>query len=257
MAVEAERGCGYRVVHGLYITSGPLSFTCDRLPIPTNLCSICGNFIREFQGVQSFNPKKLLGKHEEEKYKINSKCTDPLTCKACYPPEPQFIPNPDEELTVNVKHFLMWVGRSYYTKGSFMEEASVMGISKRIPANGIPDGMVVGKSWVFLAMRNIMDDNVVLVDGLRRKAHGIFMVFKAKRLEYLIWESEATPEYIKHLEGMGLTPVVIPDGDEDHAPRKKKRVPNPFALDQMIQDYLPVDYPHEDIEKFFHEEDLT
>ncbi len=128
-----------------------------------------------------------------------------------------------------------------------------MGVSKKIAATGIPDGMLPNKSWIYLAMRNICSDTITEIDGTRRKAHGIFMVFKVNALEYLIWESEATPKYIKHLEDLGLTPVVIPDGDEDHAPKKKKRAGNPFAMQSMMEDMMPVDYPHEDINKFFEE----
>jgi hypothetical protein len=225
------------------------------------LCETCGNFIREFQGVQSFNPKKLLGDHplyDDDVTGDVTICTDPKSCMACFPPEPTIDLDRDLQ-PQEVKHFMMWVGRSYYTKDSFTEEANIQGISKRISANGIPDGMIPEKSLVYLAMRNIMDSNIVEIDGQRRKAHGIFMVFRIQKLEYLIWESEATPDYIKHLEDLGLTPVIIPDGDEDHAPKKKKRAPNPFAMDKMIEDLLPVDYPHEELDKFFvdDEEELT
>lgn len=254
MAVEKRRGCGFRVVHGLYITSGPLSFTCDRLPIPTNLCKCCGNFVREFQGVQSFKPLELLGNHGVcemcEKFPrdgihecSHTNCTDPLTCMACFP-----RPAPEE-----TKDFMMWVGRSYYTKDTFTAEAALLGVSKRIASNGVPIGMVPNQSWIFLAMRNIMDDDIVMVDGQKKRAHGIFMVFRIQKLEYLIWESEATDEYVEHLEDLGLSPVIIPDGDEDHTPKKKRPDTNVFAVEKMLEDAMPVQYPHHNINEFFEE----
>lgn len=45
--------------------------------------------------------------------------------------------------------FLMFVGRCYYTVESFVEEAKRLGVSKRVA--GIPDGMKLGESRVFLA----------------------------------------------------------------------------------------------------------
>jgi len=49
------------------------------------------------------------------------------------------------------------------------------------------------------------------------KALGIFCAFIPKRVEKLIWESQATPEELEKLEKRGITPVLIPDGDADHA----------------------------------------
>ncbi|GAI85408.1 unnamed protein product, partial [marine sediment metagenome] len=48
------------------------------------------------------------------------------------------------------------------------------------------------------------------------KKLGIFCAFIPKRVEKLIWESQATPEELEKLEKRGITPVPIPDGDQDH-----------------------------------------
>ena len=48
-----------------------------------------------------------------------------------------------------VSDFLMFVGSSFYTVASFVEEARRLGVSKRIAT--IPDGMNMGQSRVFLA----------------------------------------------------------------------------------------------------------
>jgi len=49
------------------------------------------------------------------------------------------------------------------------------------------------------------------------KALGIFCAFIPKRVEKLIWKNQATPEELEKLEKRGITPVIIPDGDSDHA----------------------------------------
>lgn len=46
--------------------------------------------------------------------------------------------------------FKMWVGKQYYTLGSFIEEAMKQGVSKRIPASMIPE-ITPGESRLFLA----------------------------------------------------------------------------------------------------------
>jgi len=52
----------------------------------------------------------------------------------------------------------------------------------------------------------------------------IFYAFKPTRIEKLIWESEATEENLKKLEEQGITPVIVPDGDEAHSPNPRRKV---------------------------------
>jgi len=49
------------------------------------------------------------------------------------------------------------------------------------------------------------------------KALGIFCAFIPKRVEKLIWEKDATPKELEKLEHRGISPIIIPDGDADHA----------------------------------------
>jgi len=46
---------------------------------------------------------------------------------------------------------LMWVGKDYYTVGSFIEEARAHGVNKRIPSTGEPPLIVPGVTRLFLA----------------------------------------------------------------------------------------------------------
>jgi len=49
---------------------------------------------------------------------------------------------------------IMWVGSDNYTVSSFIEEVKRMGVSKRIPKNSIPEGIVPGVSRLFIKHRN-------------------------------------------------------------------------------------------------------
>jgi hypothetical protein len=51
----------------------------------------------------------------------------------------------------NVPSVLMCVGRKYYKLYQIINEAYNAGVSKRIPANTIPEGLEVGVSKIFLA----------------------------------------------------------------------------------------------------------
>ena len=53
---------------------------------------------------------------------------------------------------------------------------------------------------------------------------GVFYAFRPQSLELLIWESEAKPEYLEDLAKRNITPIVIPDGDEDHHPDTKTKM---------------------------------
>jgi hypothetical protein len=67
-----------------------------------------------------------------------------------------------------VPSILMTVGRKFYKLHEYIDEASNMGISKRIPITGIPEGMVPGLSKIFLAhpdaIVKVTDPNYSLTD---------------------------------------------------------------------------------------------
>lgn len=48
---------------------------------------------------------------------------------------------------------IMWVGEEHYTVSSFIEEATKIGVSKRIPKNSIPEGIVLNRSRLFIKHR--------------------------------------------------------------------------------------------------------
>jgi hypothetical protein len=48
---------------------------------------------------------------------------------------------------------IMWIGEDNYSVSEFIEEAKTMGVSKRIPANSIPEGIVPGRSRLLIKHR--------------------------------------------------------------------------------------------------------
>ncbi|MGQ9545955.1 MAG: hypothetical protein ACUVTR_02150 [Dehalococcoidia bacterium] len=214
-AVEVIRGCGYRRVGGLYLCGEYISVPCDRLPYPLDVCPVCGGGIRVSRAFTKINPLSLFGYHQP--------CRDRFPyCFVCEPKdEPAFI---------------MGVGARFYkTPGDFMKEASQLGVSKRIPF--IPKELKLGKTIVYLAhpkacqvkessaLQQAMailnaaettQPRLVETETVEYKL-GIFSAFIPQRVEKLIWEKDATPEELEKLKKRGVTPVIIEDGDLDHA----------------------------------------
>ncbi|GAI99905.1 unnamed protein product [marine sediment metagenome] len=131
--------------------------------------------------------------------------------------------------------FIMGVGAGYYkTPEVFLDEATSMGISKRIPF--IPKGLELGKTVIYLAHPKACEVKVTsalqramgileeartkqprLMEAERNeKKLGIFCAFIPKRVEKLIWESEFTEENIEKHKKRGIELVPVPDNDPDH-----------------------------------------
>jgi hypothetical protein len=130
----------------------------------------------------------------------------------------------EKEVEVTNRYGFMWVGKEY-TPASFGKEAAEMGVSKRI--HKLPKGLVLGKTWIMLAHREVpIYKGHFGENGLAKQEPefkpAIFYGFQPTRIEKLIWKSQATPKRLKRLQNKGITPVIIPDGDEDHMGGKKK-----------------------------------
>jgi len=127
----------------------------------------------------------------------------------------------------------MMVGKKYYSPRSFIEEATTMGISKRIPF--IPKKLVLGESVIYLAHPEavevrespVMQQAMAIIAGSAeqtklleaeavKKALGIFAAFRPQRVETLIREDELSDKKRKELEKRGITPIPVPRGDIDH-----------------------------------------
>jgi len=196
MAIEVERGCGFRKVGGLYLCGEGHGMQCDRLPFELKLCPTCGSGVKFSRGFQWLNWGKYASIHHD--------CKDVIgTCPVC---RPDTQPQP---------YGLLWVGEEFYTPANFIAEALKMGISRRIPA--IPRNLKLGETWVLFAHiracgERASDEPPFAIEPI----HGVFYAFRPQRIELLIWESEAVPEYLMELAKKNITPIVIPDGDPDH-----------------------------------------
>lgn len=228
MAVEPVRGCGYRKVGGMYLCGEYTSMPCDRLPLPLTTCPVCGQGIKVSRGFTEVNPYRLWGPHDysdrDDKSGIYiQKCNDRL--RPCHVCDPQDQPA-----------YIMLVGAgNYKTPESFLDEADGMGISKRIPF--IPKELKLGSTVVYLThpqaceikVHPVLQQAMAIVEEAQtmkprlletekvERVMGIFCAFIPKRIEKLIWESEATPEELEKLRKRNITPVIVPDGDKDHA----------------------------------------
>ena len=215
MPIEPKRGCGYRKVGGLYLVGSGIALPCDGLPLELKKCHVCGfevPFTRGFMWLR----KAYVAYYSKEKHEneYGGKCTCHPGCPICHP-----------EANDLKEYGLMWVGESFYkTPEEFVEEAEKMGVCKRIPV--IPAKLQIGKTWVLLAHRKVpfYRKNFGPLNTEPEYKPAIFYAFKPTRIEKLIWESEATEENLKKLEEQGITPVIVPDGDEAHSPNPRKRV---------------------------------
>jgi hypothetical protein len=185
------------------------------MPFPLTVCPVCGQGIEVGRGFTKINPYQLWGIHEE--------CEDDF--------RPCFLCDPQDEPA-----YIMRVGEKFYkTPEAYLKESLSMGISKRIPF--IPRDLELGRTVIYLAhpracevkvaaaVQQVMtilegeetqQPKLVETDRVEKKL-GIFAAFIPKRVEKLIWESEVFPEYLEKLEKRGITPVIVPNEDKDHA----------------------------------------
>ncbi len=223
MAVEAKRVYGYRQVHGLYLVGGILSAPCDRLPLPLEVCPVCGSGIKVSRVFTKINAAKIWGPHDKHtvSYKALDKSIVVTTDDNCRDTiRPCFVCDPKDEVGFIM---LIWE-KNYSTPADFIKEGVALGVSKRIPF--IPKELELGKTVVFFAHHKACVDN-----GLKLGTDGqviafiyktgIFAAFIPQKVEGLYWESELKgkkgKKLLEKLEKRGITPVSIPDGDKDHA----------------------------------------
>lgn len=209
MAFEQKRGCGYRKVGGLYLVSGGIGVSCDRLPILLDVCPCCSNGFKQTRGWTWVDVALLTGG-------VHKDCKDDFTCPLCM------------ATSEMGKAGLLWIGEKFYkTPQDFDREGVEMGISRRIKA--IPRGFKVGETWVLLAHPKTVVTWVDFTEAELAKEQGelvprqkkvlkpgIFKVWRPQRIEKLVLESQRESDEVKELIEKGITPVFIPDDDKDH-----------------------------------------
>ena len=215
MAIEEKRGCGYRKVGGTYLIGGKVFASCDRLPFELCQCPTCFQGYTFTRGITKLDAMAFFGVHS------------PCHCFGCN------VCTPNEGVS-----FIMWLGKSHYpTIEAFLAEAFRLGVSRRIAH--IPKDLELGKSVVYLAHPEAVavgrapqsqgqfvengDDfdyqpRMLETEPKPEIRPGIFASFVPTLIERLIWEHKVTDEILKAWRERGITPVVIPDGEVDHAP---------------------------------------
>jgi hypothetical protein len=190
---RTPRGCGFRKAGGLYLCGHGVSRECDRGFLIIKACPVCGERPRFTRGIAKIDFVQLFGEHKPPL----GQCKDPPNCVVCHPRS-------------DMNHYLMWVGRDY-TMTSFVNEATAMGVSKRIAK--IPSDFVVGRDWVYLARKSVKAKTLgIKLEGKKRVVDVIFYAFKPLTIEYILKNEDLDNEKkIKDLVSRGITPVLEVD----------------------------------------------
>lgn len=194
VSTEIVRGCGWRSLGGLYLTSDGKAISCGRLPIPLTQCPCCGNaaVARPARGWTWVDADRLLENAPDcvAPKKVCSKC--PLS----------------EDIARGMgRAGLLWVGESFYGNPAiFEDEARKMGVSRRIQA--VPHGFIVGKHFVLLAHRKAVMWTPPKMGQQPKFAPGIFRIWKPSKVEVIVSGDESNDE-IDALVKRGLSPVKV------------------------------------------------
>ena len=208
-SVEAKRGCGYRKAGGLYLMGGYPADSCHRLPFELHVCPTCSAGIKPARGWTWIDSVKLFAPGCESWE--SDHCGN---CIVCVPanaiPQKEFEGDPPEHFGMSG---LIWIGEKFYpTPESFVDEANALGVSRRIKS--VPNGFVLGETWVFFAHRfAVEDEDNPAVD---KRHPGIFKAFMPTSIDYVV-KGDETEEELKRMEkrGISLVNVVRKDVNQD------------------------------------------
>lgn len=221
MAVEAKRGCGYRKQFGLYLVSGGMGVSCDRLPFPLTVCPTCSHGFKQSRGWTWVDVNGLVGG-------IHKDCADEFGCPLCM------------ETVKMGRAGMIWIGEKFYkTPAEFNKESVALGVSRRIKA--IPRGFKVNETWVLLAHPLTVkiescpnpdcahptdahgpqgcrwDASCACEDTPPTHLPGIFKVWRPERVEKILPDTMRNDtEELEKLAKQGITPVFVPADDPDH-----------------------------------------
>lgn len=219
-SVESARGCGYRKPGGYYLVGPELGETCPRLPFPLDRCPSCGGGIGPARGFTWITPAVILPAQLHSSIAHNARC--PLGAEQALPGDMK--PGHEHQPILHRmgdRAGLIWVGEQFYpTPESFLEEASRMGVSRRVQRP--PRGFKVGEQWIALGHPKAIPIATSEIDEVTGEegntttgfAPGVITLFKPTALEYIVRDDD-TPEFLDSLEQRGITPVkVIRDIDQ-------------------------------------------
>jgi len=184
---EARRGCGYREPGGYYVVSDKLAARCGRLPLLLDVCPTCGHGYKPARAWTWINGDLVVGEGQNCQTEICEHC--PLGGRKVG------------------RAGLIWIGKQFYTPFSWTQEAIARGVSRRLPRNSIPRGLVIGETWVFVAHREAV--RRVDLDGGKETFHpGIFHAFIPKALEYIVQDTDSESK-LQKLSDRGITLIKV------------------------------------------------
>ena len=187
------------------------SESCHRLPFDLSVCPTCGHGVKRSRGWTWIDGVALFGPSPEcltfYKDSPSGHCE---SCVVCSPnlliPQREFEGEPPAHFGMSG---LIWIGERFYaTPESFATEASNMGVSRRIHA--VPNGFVLGETWVFFAhSKTVPDEDNPSVEHRRP---GIFQMFKPSVIEYVV-KGDESKEELARLEERGIDLVDVQRDD--------------------------------------------
>jgi len=225
--VEFSRGCGYRVVGGVYLCGQGPSAICDALPVELGNCECCDFMVKQSRSMQPVHLGYLAMKLKDHKCHENFKGC-PLCFYANVYPELKKLDRVEQKKRKIPKVFyLMFVSKNYYSPESFVEEAVEMGVSKRIAPNCLPKNFKLGEDWVFLAHREVayvasLEAGALQAEAVYKRA--IFYAFKPTRLELLLWKGTSS-KTIREYEKAGYTVVLVDKSKENLEKHREVALP--------------------------------
>jgi len=232
MASEGRRGCGHRKVGGLYLVAGGIGEPCERLPVPLECCSGCGQGIKQTRSLRWMKPEVLLSQAKACAFDKDH-CT---RCVICQPVLLERSAIPKDKMA------LLWVGEKFYaTPQDWTIEAMKMGVSRRIAT--IPKELVIGRSWVVMAHAKAVPTVIKVKNPGDLVEHeevvmkpGIFHAFVPQAIELIVTPSMKKEEWVEDLvKKHGVKLVEVPEDDPDHAPRLPKKSARKESMERAAE----------------------
>lgn len=231
------------------MTNG-LGEPCERLPAPLEVCSHCGEGIKQSRGFRWMSLDVILSKARPclmssdanfQKTDVDKRALERMRkhcprCIVCTPGMLEARSEPKDKVG------LLWVGEKHYkTTLDWSREAAEMGASKRIAA--IPKGLVVGKTWIFVAHKHAIDvtereqrDGELFAADTAKKKPGVFHAFVPQRIELIVTPSMEKEDWVQGMvDKQGVTLVRVPEDDPDHAPHAAKQSARKQSMDRAAR----------------------
>ena len=199
---DRERGCGWRDPGGLYLVTEGAARGCGLMPFPLTKCCACGQGVKPSRGWTWIEPAMLFDQAPQ--------FCEQSQCESC----PMAVPR---RLTLG-RAGLLWCGTRYYPKPEhWLQETIEQGVSRRI--SGLPRGFEVGKTWVYMAHRDVERDlfNAHNLEETDDVTGAIVYVFLPTAVEYVV-RGDESEEQLEQLEERGITLVRVVKCGKDGKP---------------------------------------